>query len=120
VDAAEHAATAAHATGSVGTLPAKERVCHLHTGLSEVDAHRRAHVAVGDAKLRSELVQQLVRGVGVGVFYDAEHALRLGVVGRKLRLPIRQLTPLGMLEKGLARHVQRARVTQAATADTAA
>ena len=88
MQAADHAAPAQLAAGAVGALAAEERVGDGLARLAEVDADRRVFVGVADAELLAELAQQLVGRVVVRVLDDAEHPLRLGVVGRELRLPV--------------------------------
>ncbi len=120
VRAADHAAPAQPAARALGSLAAEVRVRDGLAGLAEEDAHRRLFVRLAHAELLAELAQELIGGVVVRVLHDAEHPLRLGVVGREHALPVVHLRPLAVLEERLRRHVQRVRIAQAAAAHAAA
>ena len=66
-----------------GPSPPKKGSGTVLPGVAEVDADGGLLVGVADAELLAELAQQLVGGVVVRVLHDAEHPLRLGVVGRE-------------------------------------
>ncbi len=64
-----------------GPSPSKKGSGTVFPGLVEVDPDRRLAVGVADAKLLAELAQQLVGRVVAVVDDDAEHPLRVCVVG---------------------------------------
>src|SRR6202171_287408 len=99
--AADHAASTQPAAGAVGPLAAEERIGDRLAGLAEEHADGRLFVGVSDAPLLTELAQQLVGGVVVGILDEAEHLLRLRGVGRERALPVLQLRPLAVLGDSL-------------------
>jgi hypothetical protein len=88
--------------------------------VAEEDADRGEVEGVADTQL---LRRRLQVDVGRGhrrVEPYAEHALRLVVVRLQLVLPVRDVTPLGVVEEGLRRDVQSVGVVERAAADACA
>ncbi|GBD46460.1 hypothetical protein HRbin41_01287 [bacterium HR41] len=117
---ADHAPPAARAARAGGSRPAEVGVGNGDPGRSEKHAHRRLAVGVFAADLARELAQQLVGAVVAGPLGDAEHPLRLGVVGCEHTLPVGEIAPLGVFEEPPRRHVEGVGVPERTAADSRA
>lgn len=115
--ATRHARTTLGAPGPLGAGTTEERVgCGLAT-VTEVDAHRSRGERVAHAHVLGDLLHDLVRGSDRRVRLDPEHPTRLVVVRIQLTLPVRDGTPLRVLEELRRRLVQRVGVVERASAD---